>query len=290
MCAKSGIIPFNWLYAYLTLILSMLHSFVAISAITFYLLAAFSLLQHLRLTTRSALPKLFLASMVLALLSHIATLHLGLFKDHLLHLNFYNVSPLIFFVVNAVLMASLYKRLAVENVVLTVLPLTALSIAFAAWIPAASTKIITEPGIITHLVLSIIAYSLMTIAAMQALMLTTQEHALKKHRLHSLIRFFPPLQTMEKLLFQILLVGFVLLSFSILSGFIFLDDMFAQHLAHKTILSIVAWLAFAVLLYGHFAKGWRGNLATYWVLGSFALLMLAYFGSKFVLEIILHRV
>ena len=94
---------------------------------------------------------------------------------------------------------------------------------------------------------------------------------------------------METLLFQMLALGFLLLTLSLLTGFLFLEDMFAQHLVHKTVLSLLAWLLFAVLLLGHWWLGWRGQTAIRWTIAAFVLLMLAYFGSKFVLELILHR-
>jgi ABC-type uncharacterized transport system permease subunit len=100
----------------------------------------------------------------------------------------------------------------------------------------------------------------------------------------------PPLQTMEALLFQIIAVGELLLSVALLSGFVYLEDIFAQHLMHKTVLSIFAWLVFAVLLWGRWRLGWRGKLAIRWTLAGFVALMLAYFGSKFVLELVLQRV
>ncbi|MGH8472324.1 MAG: cytochrome C assembly family protein, partial [Gammaproteobacteria bacterium] len=100
----------------------------------------------------------------------------------------------------------------------------------------------------------------------------------------------PPLQTLEGLMFQHIGAGFFLLSLSLMSGMMFLNDIFAQHLVHKTVLSLVAWLVFAVLLFGRWRYGWRGRTAIRCTLGGFASLMLAYFGSKVVLELILHRV
>ena len=99
----------------------------------------------------------------------------------------------------------------------------------------------------------------------------------------------PALQTQESLLFQSLGLGFFLLSLSLVSGVMFVDDLLAQHLAHKTILSIATWLVFAVLLWGRWRHGWRGRTATRWTLWGFALLALAYFGSKVVLEMVLGR-
>ena len=94
---------------------------------------------------------------------------------------------------------------------------------------------------------------------------------------------------MEILLFDILWIGVLLLSISILSGVIFVTDLFAQHLVHKTVLSIIAWVIFSTLLGGHYAAGWRGPVASRWTLTGCVALMLAYFGSKIVLEMILQR-
>lgn len=268
----------------------MLLPIIATITILLYTSSTLLLIRHVRRSFASAPAAIFRQLILLALISHSAFLNVSLFKDQLLHLNFFTVPPLIFFIIIAILLAALYKRQPIENLLMAFLPLTAVSIAVAAWAPVTTTKVLSEPGLITHIVLSIIAYSLITIAALQAAMLTTQEHALKNHRFHNMATFFPPLQTMEKLLFQILFIGFALLSIAIASGFVFLDDMFAQHLAHKTILSLLAWLIFAILLYGRIAKGWRGSTAARLTIGGFIVLMLAYFGSKFVLEILLHRV
>jgi ABC-type uncharacterized transport system permease subunit len=95
--------------------------------------------------------------------------------------------------------------------------------------------------------------------------------------------------TMEALLFEMIGIGFVLLTLALLSGFAFLDNMFAQHLVHKTVLSVLAWMVFGGLLLGRRFRGWRGQKAIRWTLGGFLLLILAYFGSKFVLELVLQR-
>ena len=92
---------------------------------------------------------------------------------------------------------------------------------------------------------------------------------------------------MEVMLFELLWVGLILLSLSIGTGMLFLEDMFAQHLVHKTVLSIVGWVILAILLFGRLRFGWRGKTAIRWTLAAFAFLMLAFFGSKLVLEFIL---
>ncbi len=145
------------------------------------------------------------------------------------------------------------------------------------------------PEIQMHVLLSIIAYAVLALCAAQAVLVTVQRRYLLQHKPGGFIRLLPPLTQMESLLFILLFAGFFLLSLSLLSGFFYLEDMFAQHLVHKTVLSCLAWLIFALLLLGRWLFGWRGKKAVYWVLGGFALLLLAYFGTKLVLELILQR-
>ncbi|MGZ8161271.1 MAG: cytochrome C assembly family protein [Methylobacter sp.] len=140
-----------------------------------------------------------------------------------------------------------------------------------------------------HVLTSIIAFSLLNIAALQAILLAIQDRQLKSHAPRRFIQSLPPLQTMESLLFQMLSAGLFFLTISLVSGFIFIEDLFAQHLVHKTVLSILAWLIFSGLLIGRSRYGWRGQTAIKWTLCGFISLLLAYFGSKLVLEIILHR-
>ncbi|MCX7098509.1 MAG: cytochrome c biogenesis protein CcsA [Methylococcales bacterium] len=141
----------------------------------------------------------------------------------------------------------------------------------------------------THILTSIIAFSLFNIAALQAILLALQDQQLKSHPPKRFIQSLPPLQTMESLLFQMLATGVVFLTISLVSGFLFIEDLFAQHLVHKTVLSLLAWVIFTGLLIGRRRFGWRGQTAIKWTLIGFVLLLLAYFGSKLVLELILHR-
>lgn len=178
----------------------------------------------------------------------------------------------------------------VENLGILLLPLAALAIILALRFP--SIKLMQESellGLNLHVLLSLLAYSLLLLAAVQAVLLSIQERHLHNRRPGGFVRLLPPLQTMESLLFEMIGAGFFLLGLALISGFVFLEDMLAQHLLHKTVLSIISWLVFAALLWGRFRFGWRGRTAIKWTLSGFGLLMLAYFGSKAVLELILHR-
>ncbi|HBX56058.1 cytochrome C assembly family protein [Pseudomonas sp. UBA2684] len=245
--------------------------------------------QGLRLTQRSAPDKRLLALLgVLALLFHGGSLFLQMYHSAGLVLDFFNAASLIAY---AVILLTLVAcvRIPVENLLLLLFPLGCLTVLLAQFMPVGTSQPINEaPGILVHILLSIIAYGMLTIAVFQALLLLLQDHHLKNKHPWGLIKNFPPLQTMESLLFGFLWAGWLLLSLSLLSGALFIDDLFAQHLVHKTILSSFAWVVFAVLLWGRHQLGWRGHQAIRWTLAGFCLLMLAYFGSKLVREFILH--
>ena len=140
-----------------------------------------------------------------------------------------------------------------------------------------------------HVLSSILAYSLFALAAVQVILLALQDKAIRKHKNVGFASSLPPLQTMEALLFQMIALGFVILSFSLLTGAIYITDMFAQHLVHKTVLSLLSWLVFAILLWGRWKFGWRSRKAFTWTMGGFIVLGLAYPVTKFILEIILNR-
>jgi ABC-type uncharacterized transport system permease subunit len=162
-------------------------------------------------------------------------------------------------------------------------PLVALILLLGVLFPDTTNKIIAL-NIASHVFLSIAAYALLALAVCQSVLLKIQKQHLHAKKINSFIDKFAPLETMEALMFQGLRIGFYLLSLSLLSGFIFIDDIFTQHLLHKTVLSLIAWLIFLVLFFGRKTHGWHGRRATNAIQIGFGVLLLAYFGSKFVLE------
>lgn len=202
---------------------------------------------------------------------------------------FFSIPSLLFWVINLIVWLSSLKK-ALHNLFILLFPLSALAVAVSLTEHNSETRLVLDYELASHVVLSILAYSLLTIATLQALLLAYQNHQLKHKLAGGKVRLLPPLQTMESLLFELLWAGEILLTLSIISGIWFLDDIFAQHLAHKTVFSIAAWVIYALLLWGRHQLGWRGYTAIRWALGGFASLMLAYFGTKLVLEIILQRV
>lgn len=177
-------------------------------------------------------------------------------------------------------------RMAALGVI--VFPLAALSMLGYAWQGQAATESLGW-RLQLHAWCALLAYATLAVAALLAILLWAQERALHRRELHRWLRALPPLTELESLLFRTIVVGFVLLTATLLTGVLFVENLLAQHLVHKTVLSLLSWLAFGALLVGRWRLGWRGTTAVRWTLVAMALLLLAFFGSKFVLELLLGR-
>jgi len=187
------------------------------------------------------------------------------------------------------LLVSLWRP--IDNLGVVVLPIAALTV-LADWIaPASGAVPLTSGPQTVHIVVALVAYSLLSLAAVQSLMLLVQENKLRHKHPGGFIRALPPMQTMEEVMFQMIALGFVLLTVTLLSGVVFSERVFGTpfKLTHHMLLAALGWLVYATLLVGRWRFGWRGRTAVRWTLGGFALLVLGYFGTKFVLEIVLGR-
>jgi ABC-type uncharacterized transport system permease subunit len=187
---------------------------------------------------------------------------------------------------------------ASRGLFLLVLPLAAASAMLPLAYPGAVLGQATDaPMFRVHLLLAILAYSLLTIAAMQALLMASMDRRLHGEaaagggRLAHFLDRLPPLLAMETVLFRLIAAGFVLLTATLVSGIFFSEEVFGRALRfdHKTVFTFAAWFVFGALLVGRVVFGWRGRTALRWTLTGFAMLMLAYVGSRFVLEVLLHR-
>ncbi len=141
----------------------------------------------------------------------------------------------------------------------------------------------------THIAIALFSFAILAVAAAQAALLATQERLLRSPSISTRLAALPPLTTMEQLLFQLIGLGFVLLTITVFTGVIFVDNLFDQSLVHKTAFTIISWFVFGALLWGRWRYGWRGRRAIRLTLIGFSILVLAYFGTKFVLEVILQR-
>lgn len=251
----------------------------------FYLSITIYLAYHLY-GGKTVNKALLLVPGALALLFHLHAAYSIIYTPAGFEFGFFKIGAIFGGVIAALtIITSLYRP--IENLIIAAYPIAAISLWAPILIPGETTPINPPLAIISHIVISVLAYSILAIAVAQALLLATQNYQLKHKHTHGILEMLPPLQTMETVLFEMLWLGIALLSASILTGILFLDDIVAQHMIHKTVLSISAWVIFAILLGGRHFLGWRGVLAIRWTLAGFFLLLLAYFGSKLVLEIIL---
>lgn len=140
-----------------------------------------------------------------------------------------------------------------------------------------------------HVLVSLFAYGLLTVGAIVAVYALVQDRRLRAGQISPINQLFAPLETTERLLFGLTAAGFTILLLAVVSGLAFVDNLFAQHLVHKTVLSLLALTLFGVLLAGRQFAGWRGHRAIYLYLWGFATLCFAYFGSRFILENVLGR-
>lgn len=224
----------------------------------------------------------------LAVVLHFSYHAHNLFQLGHISFSFFHTASIVSLLVALMLLVASFSK-PVENLGLALFPLAAIMVAGSMLFPDAQHHLKSQDWKMhIHIFSSIIAFSLLNIAAFQALLLAFQDHQLKKHQPKWFVLSLPPLQTMESLLFQMIATGLAFLTVSLVSGFLFVEDLFAQHLGHKTILSILAWIIFSGLLAGRSLYGWRGQTAIRWTLLGFAALLLAYFGSKLVYEFILQ--
>lgn len=204
-------------------------------------------------------------------------------------LGFFKILDLLALAINLICVITLFWR-PLQSLLLVLFPVSAVTVVVSSLGPDTGDVHSYPLGIIAHIASSIVAWSLLTMAAVQAALLAMQDRQLRQHRVRGLPAALPPLQLMETMLFELIWLGVIALTLSIGTGIAFLEDIMSQHLMHKTVLSIAAWVLFSVLLWGHHRLGWRSQLAVRLTVTGFTLLMLAFLGSKLVLELVLQRV
>jgi len=261
---------------------NLLASIVIVVYILLTFLFAYRLISRGKGLSRSSL----LAMCYLPLIGQAYLLYNILFAGPAMDISFFTVFSLIAWVISLLLISFAWQE-PIENLAIVVLPITAIAVLLRLTTDKVAPLSSDMSFLLEiHIITSLVAYSLLSIAALQSILLYIQDAQLHNKHATGLIRTLPPLETMEKLMFRMIGVGFIVLCVSLASGFPFVDQLLSQH---KTVLSISAWILFAVLLWGRWQFGWRGRTAIRWTLAGFVFLLLAYFGSKFVLELILHK-
>lgn len=264
---------------------------IALLTIFGYLSAAFLLWLTARRTDappRFRLPAFGTAT--LAMIGNAVLIYQNAYLEHVMGLNMsvFNALSAIFWLSSLITIVT-SLRSPVENILLVLLPMTAVSVFLAQFFPDHSLVVhARNPALDAHIFISLVAYALITLAAVQALMLAWQHRALHDRHPSGLVSRMPPMESVEQLMFRFITVGFILLTLALATGFLFIENIFAQHLVHKTVLSVISWVIFFGLLMGRHFVGWRGKTAVYWTLAGFSALILAYFGTKIALEWVFH--
>jgi ABC-type uncharacterized transport system permease subunit len=222
---------------------------------------------------------------------HALLLGRSLFAYDGLHLGFANaLSAILWLTVLIYWIGNFFYRL--DGLQALVLPLAAAAVLLPALMPPVRTLPNTELlAFKIHLLIALLAYSLFTIASLHVLLMALLERRLHDGALTQVLQKLPPLLTMEALLFRIIWAGFILLTLTLGTGVIFSEELFgkAAPFSHKTVFGVISWFIFAALLAGRHVYGWRGRVAVRWTLAGFLTLVLAYIGTRFVLEVILGR-
>jgi len=229
-------------------------------------------------------------SVLVAMGLHIVILRSGILVEPSVgqNMSMLNVASLVGWLISVTMLLASFR---LPNTILlpVVYSFTGLTVLLSGLIPSAHViQISVKPNLLIHISLALFAYACLAIASLYAVQLSYINFRLKEKNASLLHSSLPPLMAVENILFKLLLVGTVLLTLSLVSGFMFLDNMFAKEQAHKTVFSLLAWGLYSVILMGHSLFGWRGKPVIWSTIVGGALLTLAYFGSRIVREVILN--
>ena len=263
----------------------MIFSTISYLAIALYLLASIFQVRNLSAEKDSDFPVKFLASV--AIFCHLFIVFQTVFDRSGYNFGLYSMLSLMALSIGVIVLLGSFRR-PIANLFLLIFPIGAITVLLNALFKNHSElKIDIDRGMGVHIAMSVLAYSILTIAAIQAAMLSFGDKMLRSRQL-SLIKGLPALETMEQLMFELLWIGLLFLTLSIASGFLFVADFSGAGVVHHTVLAIAAWLVFSLLAIGRKHLGWRGSVASRWTVVGFILLALGYFGSKFVMELVLN--
>lgn len=260
---------------------------IAISAALLYAVAIAIIVPGLAQQTGIKI-KVVLLTATAALLCHAWLLSDLIFNEQGQNLSILNVASLISFLISLVLSGAMLKQ-RLWFLLPVAYCFAAINLTAANYLPSLFIRHLeNDPKLLIHISLALFSYATLSIGALYALQLAWLDHKLKRKKALSFNPNMPPLMVVERQLFRIILIGTLLLTGTLITGFIFVQDMFASGKAHKGVLSFIAWVIYSVLLWGHYQQGWRGRKVTWFAVAGATLLTLAYFGSRFVREIILN--
>jgi len=265
---------------------NLIHEALALATALLYLLAGAKQLAQLDGRSRRSgeLGVIYLG--LAAVVAHLLLAAMDI-SEGTLNLGIYKVSSLIFLTMCVISLATLVFR-PLHMLVIAIFPLAALAVLLNAFAPATGQPMQGLPaGLILHVALALVSFGVLMLATLQAALVSLQTQKLRHHQTRGILQMLPPLDMMESMFFELLTAGVLLLSVAMLTGGVFIEDLFGQQVAHKTILTLIAWLIFSFTLVMHWLRGCRIGTAVTLVVSGFVCLTLGFFGSKLVLELIL---
>ncbi len=266
-----------------------MESLIAIVAALLYILAIATLVPGLANQTRIKVMTVF-TSAIIALAFHAWLLSDLIFDGYGQNLSLLNVASLMSFIISLTMSIAMLKT-RLWFLLPIVYGFAAINLLAATFLPSTFIKHLEhEPELLVHIFLALTAYSTLMIAALYALQLAWLDHKLKMKKSLAINPNLPPLMKIERQLFKIILVGNILLTGTLITGFLFMRDAIADSDGgtQKAILSFIAWIVYSILLWGHYQKGWRGKKVIWFTVAGAFVLTIAYFGSRFVSEMILR--
>lgn len=267
--------------------MSNMENLLSIIAVVFYFAATCMIVPGL-VHSSGIRIKLVFTLAILAISTHGWLISDLIINPNGQNLSILNVASLIGFIICLVLSISMWKT-RLWFLLPVVYSFSAINLAAANFLPSTfMTHFEGRIELLIHISIALFAYSTLMIGALYALQLAWLDHQLKSKKSIIINPNLPPLMMVERHLFKIILIGTLLLTATLVTGAIYVDGMFAPPNAHKAVLSFVAWALYCILLWGHYQQGWRGRKVLWLSISGATLLTLAYFGSRFVREIILH--
>lgn len=259
--------------------------FANVAAIALYLVATTYLLIHIK-QQRPFSTKVVAGIGSLALLAHAIGAYGVIVADAGVRFGILVIPTVFCWVINLLVIVSGLRK-PLYNLLVFLFPLAIAAILSSQFADSAVIQI--DRGLAGHIILSLVAYGLLTIATLQAILLSYLNRQLKHKHATGLVRILPPLETMDSLMFELIWAGQVVLTLSIITGVVFVADLAILFTSHHAVISVIAWLIYAILLWGRHQLGWRGKTAVRWAMGGFTALLLAYFGTKFAFEVVFHK-
>lgn len=252
----------------------------ALLASLLYLYASMTIWNKIQTPSEQPIRPKVIKIISVTILLHAYALSTTLWHESHVFFNMGNGLSLVALLASAILLSTHLNK-PTETLGIFVYPLSALS----TLLPLSMSSPVQLPiELGSHVLISIAAYSIMGIATAQAILYGVQERNFKAKRLTKLMKALPPLQVMESTLFQLVKTGFIFLTFALISGAFFVEDLFEQHLIHKTFFAILAWLVYGLFLFGHSQYGWRGQTAARYTIWAYFLLILSYIGTTLVIQ------